>query len=276
MYTSIPHKEEHESSSSSSSTTHDDIEGLLTSEPQARFLSNSSPNKLLYVLLPIASILSIVLGVFLNQVFFPVPSPDANKICPPHIQHYSPVLKEVDTKMHIEHFNGSFLYLNAFRGDAGPETDAAWESMGVNCEFLPVGWYDHPLTILQIAESKSLTKKVSNLASEKTTSKSTRNTVEGSPLTWRVYIIFTASTSCARPYTSITTTTRRKEKGLSRTKTISSRPMSHTVWISSGNNWCVCQTLDYWDKFGGIRSIPQHCKSHLKKLDFYIDANSPY
>jgi hypothetical protein len=134
MYTPISDKEEHDSSSSASSTSHDDIEGLLSSTLQARFLTNNSSNKLFYILLPVVSILSIILGIFLNQIFFPISTPKPNEICPPHVQHYSPILKEVDTSMHIEHFNGSFMHLTAFRGEAGPETDAAWESIGINCE----------------------------------------------------------------------------------------------------------------------------------------------
>ena len=48
----------------------------------------------------------------------------------------APILKEVDTSLHAVRFNGSFMKENAFRLDAGPEVDAAWDSIGVNCEFL--------------------------------------------------------------------------------------------------------------------------------------------
>ena len=44
----------------------------------------------------------------------------------------APILKEVDTSYHDVSFIGSFMHLNAFRQDAGPEVDAAWESLGVN------------------------------------------------------------------------------------------------------------------------------------------------
>jgi hypothetical protein len=37
--------------------------------------------------------------------------------------------------MHTVRFNGSFMKENAFRQDAGPEVDAAWDSIGVNCKF---------------------------------------------------------------------------------------------------------------------------------------------
>lgn len=46
----------------------------------------------------------------------------------------APILKEVDTSLHPVLFNGSFMKENEFRKDAGPEVDAAWESIGVNCK----------------------------------------------------------------------------------------------------------------------------------------------
>jgi hypothetical protein len=52
-------------------------------------------------------------------------------------QMVAPILKEVDTALHAVQFNGSFLKANAFRLDAGPEVDAAWESLGVGCELNP-------------------------------------------------------------------------------------------------------------------------------------------
>lgn len=46
----------------------------------------------------------------------------------------APIMKEVDMSYHMKNFNGSFLKVNAFRQDAGPEVDAAWDSLGVNCK----------------------------------------------------------------------------------------------------------------------------------------------
>ena len=46
----------------------------------------------------------------------------------------APVLKEVDTSLHKVTFNGSLLKTNIFRQDAGPEVDAAWDSLGVGCK----------------------------------------------------------------------------------------------------------------------------------------------
>jgi hypothetical protein len=46
----------------------------------------------------------------------------------------APILKEVDNSYHMVRFNGSLLKENVFRQEAGPEVDAAWASIGVNCE----------------------------------------------------------------------------------------------------------------------------------------------
>lgn len=47
----------------------------------------------------------------------------------------APILKDVDTSMKYVTFNGSLMKENVFRQEAGPEVDAAWESIGVNCKF---------------------------------------------------------------------------------------------------------------------------------------------
>jgi hypothetical protein len=44
-------------------------------------------------------------------------------------------LKDVDISYNVIGFNGSLLKANEFRKDAGPEVDAAWESLGVNCRY---------------------------------------------------------------------------------------------------------------------------------------------
>lgn len=42
-------------------------------------------------------------------------------------------MKEVGIRYSLQEFNGSLLKENVFRQDAGPNVDAAWESLGVNC-----------------------------------------------------------------------------------------------------------------------------------------------
>ena len=46
----------------------------------------------------------------------------------------APVVEEVDIKYDVVRFNGSLLKENIFRQSAGPEVDAAWGSLGVNCK----------------------------------------------------------------------------------------------------------------------------------------------
>lgn len=45
----------------------------------------------------------------------------------------APVIKDVDITYTVQRFNGSLLKENIFRQDASPEVDAAWESLGINC-----------------------------------------------------------------------------------------------------------------------------------------------
>lgn len=46
----------------------------------------------------------------------------------------APVVKDVKANWHTQQFNGSFLHQNVYRQPAGPEVDAAWNALGVNCE----------------------------------------------------------------------------------------------------------------------------------------------
>ena len=48
----------------------------------------------------------------------------------------APVIQEVDIEFDVVHFNGSLFKRNLFRQDAGSEVDEAWESLGVDCEFI--------------------------------------------------------------------------------------------------------------------------------------------
>jgi len=57
---------------------------------------------------------------------------DLDATCIRHVSQFSPVVQEVDIKYDVMRFNGSFMRENIFRQDAGPEVDAAWESLGVD------------------------------------------------------------------------------------------------------------------------------------------------
>ena len=50
----------------------------------------------------------------------------------------APVVRDVKPNWHTQMFNGSFLHQNIYRQAAGPEVDAAWDALGINCEF---HWY---------------------------------------------------------------------------------------------------------------------------------------
>ncbi|KAH3908423.1 hypothetical protein HBH56_174820 [Parastagonospora nodorum] len=57
---------------------------------------------------------------------------NVDDFCMRHISRYSPVVKNVSPGWHDKLFNGSFLHQNEYRQPASPETDAAWEALGVN------------------------------------------------------------------------------------------------------------------------------------------------
>lgn len=44
-------------------------------------------------------------------------------------------MKKVGITYNLHEFNGSLLKENIFRQDASPDVDAAWEALGVNCEY---------------------------------------------------------------------------------------------------------------------------------------------
>lgn len=47
-------------------------------------------------------------------------------------------MPDVEIKYGIVRFNGSLLKENVYRQNAGPEVDAAWEALGVDCSSLPL------------------------------------------------------------------------------------------------------------------------------------------
>jgi hypothetical protein len=109
-----------------------------------RRLSKTAPIWVPFVLIPLFSLSLLGLGVWIGSNFF-----NHSAVCLEYIQQWckcpspnqagmsnitpAPILQEVDNSLHIVRFNGSFLKENVFRGEAGPEVDTAWESLGVNC-----------------------------------------------------------------------------------------------------------------------------------------------
>ena len=122
-----------------------DSDSVETQEPPQK-----TRLSLFYVAVPLTIFLSIVaflLGVWLGgrRVV------DSTSLCAEKISRYctrkfiaclvqalisilAPVVKDIGLSYEIVAFNGSLLKENVFRQDAGPEVDAAWSSLGVDCE----------------------------------------------------------------------------------------------------------------------------------------------
>ncbi|KAL5341429.1 hypothetical protein BJX70DRAFT_358731 [Aspergillus crustosus] len=73
--------------------------------------------------------LSFLIGGFLGYHY---QEQDLDEVCTRLTSQYSPVLSHVPIRYHQQQFNGSLLKENVFRQDAGPDVDAAWESLGAN------------------------------------------------------------------------------------------------------------------------------------------------
>ncbi|CAI7634570.1 unnamed protein product [Penicillium bialowiezense] len=67
---------------------------------------------------------------------------DVDGLCGTHTSQYSTVSKEVGIEYSPQRFNGSLLKENEFRQNAGPEVDAAWESLGVNYRSIQIPYDD--------------------------------------------------------------------------------------------------------------------------------------
>jgi len=94
------------------------------------------------VCVPIFSMCLVGLGVWIGSkwVF------NADSFCARHETQYSPILRDVDMSIQMVRFNGSLLKENSFRKTAGPEVDAAWESLGVGYRSLAISPEDAPET----------------------------------------------------------------------------------------------------------------------------------
>lgn len=76
------------------------------------------------------SVSSALLGVWLGKILY---NQDSDKFCIAQTSRYnSPVLKDVDLSFQNVQFNGSLFKENIFRGQASPEVDEAWQSLGVD------------------------------------------------------------------------------------------------------------------------------------------------
>ncbi|KFY37250.1 hypothetical protein V494_04831 [Pseudogymnoascus sp. VKM F-4513 (FW-928)] len=122
----------------------DDCETLL-SQPSSEDYTKK-PKRYLYhysviILFLLYSVLICSTGIWVgsHKIF------DADSFCGRHVAHYSPATKEgIGLHYSLQHFNGSFLKLNAFRQPAGPEVDAAWDSLGTDYRAFVVSASDGP------------------------------------------------------------------------------------------------------------------------------------
>ncbi|KAJ8062858.1 hypothetical protein OCU04_008112 [Sclerotinia nivalis] len=107
----------------------EDGEGLL-SHTQPKYKQSPRRNNILWYILsiPVISLLSVAFGIWIGARFVANPA----KLCPSYVQHYSPILNDIDTSYQPVMFNGSFMKENVFRLKAGPEVDEAWGSLGVH------------------------------------------------------------------------------------------------------------------------------------------------
>lgn len=88
--------------------------------------------------------LGLALGGLETRILFALSTFRSTVSCPCDVAIISglkfrvpaPILEDVDISYNVIRFNGSLLKENEFRQRAGPEVDAAWASLGVNCRFL--------------------------------------------------------------------------------------------------------------------------------------------
>lgn len=80
------------------------------------------------IMLAVGTVLAFLLGLVVSS------RASATRWCTQRISQPSPVTKNLDIQYSVQRFNGSLLKENVYRQAAGPEVDAAWAALGVNCE----------------------------------------------------------------------------------------------------------------------------------------------
>lgn len=73
-------------------------------------------------------------SMFLNIVGYP--SNDHISFAYSKLTFSAPIMNDITVKYSLEEFDESLLKETIYRQDASPAVDAAWDSLGVNCEFL--------------------------------------------------------------------------------------------------------------------------------------------
>lgn len=105
------------------------VDSLLPSHRRRQQTHWSKRNMTVAVALFLASnLISVLAGGYFGQRFV-----NLDRRCAEHTVQYSPVIKEVDIHYEFQNFNGTFLQENVYRLKApSPETDRAWEALGVD------------------------------------------------------------------------------------------------------------------------------------------------
>ncbi|USP81446.1 hypothetical protein yc1106_08720 [Curvularia clavata] len=75
-----------------------------------------------------------VFSALLGGLLVKAQQSDIDLLCARHTSKYSPIIHDVGITYHQVQFNGSLLKPNKYRLDAGPEVDAAWKALGVDCK----------------------------------------------------------------------------------------------------------------------------------------------
>lgn len=117
--------------SSSEDGDGEDAESLLEKQGQRQIEQQATTSRLCSLIWSITThLLVFVAALWIAREYLGASKGvDMNQI-----QHWSSVSKDVDIKYTPQQFNGSFMHANVYRQDAGPEVDAAWEALGVNCK----------------------------------------------------------------------------------------------------------------------------------------------
>jgi hypothetical protein len=122
-------------------------------------LATPPRTKLSRCFIPLLCITSFAVGALLGALLGSRWFSNSNLFCTAYLSQYcrrlvkdpslqwltclpAPVMKDVDMSYKLVRFNGSLLKENVFRQDAGPEVDAAWLSLGVDCECLHISYDD--------------------------------------------------------------------------------------------------------------------------------------
>ena len=108
-------------------------DGACEDTPSRRTVScggSQIPLSVALIVLVVCTALAFLLGIA-------IPSrANASRWCTQKISQPSPVTNDIDIEYNVHQFNGSLLKENVYRQASGPQVDAAWAALGVNCELL--------------------------------------------------------------------------------------------------------------------------------------------